>query len=233
MFDDLTKSLSQIATAPFVSVLFRSLGLVIGIFIVLGAILQNVITGLFTYPWPWLETGAALLTGFGLIVGMWFLIVPVTALVAGFFLDEIAQAVEARHYASDPPGRSLHFGQAITIAAKFTIVVVGVNLALLLVIWIPGVNVVAFLLANGYLLGREYFELVALRHMTYDQARALRRRHRGAVFVAGAILAGLLMVPFVNLTVPLFGTAFMVHVFKRLSRPTAYAGAPEPRRIAT
>lgn len=224
MIDDLTKTFDQMFTAPFAWVLLRSLGLVIGIFIVLGAALQSFIAGLAIYPWPWMQTGAAILAGLGLLIGMWFLIVPVTALVAGFFLDEIAEAVEARHYRAEPPGRPLKTGRALLIAAKFTLVVIGVNLALLLVMWIPGINIVGFLLANGYLLGREYFEMVALRHLSYDQARALRRRHRGTVIFAGAILAGMLMIPFVNLTVPLFGTALMVHVFKRLTAPSVFAG---------
>ena len=87
-------------------------------------------------------------------------------------------------------------------------------LALLLV---PGVNLVAFFIGNGYLLGREYFEAAARRFTGRAEARALRRENGPTVFVAGLLIALFLAVPLLNLFTPLFAAAFMVHVHKRLS----------------
>ena len=89
-------------------------------------------------------------------------------------------------------------------------------LALFLLL-IPGVNLIAFYLGNGYLLGREYFELAAMRHLPAAEARQLRQANRGLVFLCGVIIAGLASVPIVNLLTPLFATAFMVHVYKRIT----------------
>ena len=40
----------------------------------------------------------------------------------------------------------------------------------LLLIWLPPINLFIFYGLNGYLLSREYFELVALRHLDATSA---------------------------------------------------------------
>jgi CysZ protein len=83
---------------------------------------------------------------------------------------------------------------------------------------VPGINAIIFLIANGYLLGREYFELAALRFRPKSEVKALRRRHGGRVFLAGLVIAGLVAIPIINLLTPLFATALMVHLHKSISR---------------
>ena len=95
-------------------------------------------------------------------------------------------------------------------------VILAVNIVALPFYLLPGVNLVLFWIINGYLLGREYFELVALRHIGLEDARALRRRHKLRIFVGGVAVAGFATVPFLNLLTPLFATAFMVHISKRI-----------------
>ena len=74
----------------------------------------------------------------------------------------------------------------------------------------------AFLLVNGYLVGREYFDMIASRHLDPAAARALRKSYRGRVYVAGLVLAVLFTVPVVNLFAPMLGAAAMVHLFHSL-----------------
>src|SRR5690606_17463271 len=167
--------------------------------------------------YPGLDTAVAILTGIGILVGLAFLIAPVTTLFAGIFADEVAELVERRHYPADPPGRAVPLHQAVAMSLKFFGVVVLVNLAVLVLIFLPGINVAAFFLANGYLLGREYFEAAAARFMPVAEARALRQAHAGRVFAAGLVIAVFLAVPLLNLLTPLFATSFMVHVHKRVT----------------
>jgi CysZ protein len=91
------------------------------------------------------------------------------------------------------------------------------NLALLLLDaeLVPPVPELLTIVINGWLLGREYFELAALRHLSRVSAGQLRRRHGGSVFVGGTMISLLSSVPLVNLLAPLFGVAFMVHLYKR------------------
>jgi len=217
-----SRAVEQLFSAPFLSVLIRSLLVVIGLFVVLGIALEALIAS-FVFPVPGLESLTAILAFLGILAGMWFLIVPITMIVAGVFLEEVAAAVEARYYPGDPPGRELPPLRALTVALQFTAVVVALNVALLPTLLI-GVGALAYFVANAYLVGREYFELVALRHMPMEDARARRRENRGLIWLAGAIYTGLLLVPLVNLLVPLFATASMVHIFRGLVGAAAPSG---------
>jgi uncharacterized protein involved in cysteine biosynthesis len=91
-------------------------------------------------------------------------------------------------------------------------------LALPIYVLVPGINVFVFFGLNGYLFGREYFEVVALRRLDGDAAKAMRRRFGGRVFLGGVIITGLFALPFVNLAAPVIATAFMVHLFEGLLR---------------
>ena len=138
--------------------------------------------------------------------------------MAGLYLDDVAGQVERTYYPADPPGRELPALAAIGAGLKFFLVVLVVNLVALFLLLVPGVNLIAFYVGNGYLLGREYFEMVAMRHLSLEEARRLRKANLATVFLCGLIIAGLASVPIANLLTPLFATAFMVHVYKSLAR---------------
>jgi CysZ protein len=179
--------------------------------------------------WPdWIEKTIEWLGGFALVAGSIFLIPPVTSLMAGLYLDDIAGEVERVYYPQDPPpGHELATLAAIGVGLKFFFVVLVVNIIALFLLLIPGVNLIAFYVGNGYLLGREYFEMVAMRHLSPDEARRLRKANMAYVTVCGLIIAGLASVPILNLLTPLFATAFMVHIYKLLAR-RAVRLAPRP-----
>ncbi len=170
-------------------------------------------------PYAWLAALISILAGLGLTVGSVFLVAPVSSIVAGFFIDDLAEQVERDLEPAAPPGRPLPIFDAVVLSVRFGALSLGVTLLALLLLLVPGVNAVAFIGANAYLLGRQYYEFVALRHMSAEEAAALRQRHAGRIFLAGLVIAGLVSVPVLNLVTPLFGAAFMVRVFKRLPRP--------------
>jgi CysZ protein len=212
------KALSQILSPPFRGVLLRAVGMTVAILAALGAILYLVLDWAIDFGTPGMDTAAHVLTGVILVVGLGFLIAPVTSLFAGLFLDEIAEVVERTHYPADPPGQALPTAVALASALRFTALVVVVNLVVLLLVLLPGINVTAFFVANAYLLGREYFEAVALRFLPRDVVAELRSRYAARLFMAGLLIALVLAIPIVNLLTPLFATAFMVHVFKDVER---------------
>lgn len=166
----------------------------------------------------WFDTVLGLVAGLGLAVAAALLIGPVTALVAGLFLDDVADTVERTDYATDPPGRPLPLARSIVLSLKFFGVVVLGNLLALLLLLVPFVNLAAFFVVNGYLLGREFFEFAALRFRPEAEARALRRDNAGIVFFAGLVIAGFMAIPLLNLLTPLFAAAMMVHLHKAVTR---------------
>lgn len=207
---------TDVFSPPFRAVLWRSLGLTIALLIGVWFGLQALLSLFVALPYPWLETTIAIVAGLGFFVGLVFLVAPVTSLMAGLFQDDIAEVVERTHYPGDRPGQALSLARSIPAALKFTALVIGVNLVALLLLLVPGVNVAVFFIANGYLLGREFFEFAAFRFRPPAEARRLRRAHAGTIWIAGLLIAGLLAIPIANLLTPLFATAFMVHLYKQL-----------------
>lgn len=220
MFAAMMKAFGQLFSRGFRSILFKSIGLTIGLFVAVWFSLSALFETFSPLLWPWLETTVEIIAALGLVAGMVFLIGPITGLFAGLFLDRIAEQVEQRHYAGDPPGRDPPIASSMFTALKFTFVIVLVNLFVILIALLPGLNILTFLAGNGYLLGREYFQLVGARFLPPREVKALREANAGKVFVAGIFIAFIAAIPFVNFLVPLFATAFMVHVFKGVSRGT-------------
>lgn len=157
------------------------------------------------------------------LVAAWFLFPAFATAIMGLFLDDAAEAVERKYYPTDEPGVALGLGAAFWEAVKLGLIILGVNIAAiplyLLALLVPPVGpLVVYYLINGYLLGREYFDLVGMRHLRPRQVKALRRTRRGAMLLYGAPIAFVFSIPVINLLAPLFGTAYMVHIFKATSR---------------
>ncbi|OHV80594.1 sulfate transporter family protein [Ensifer sp. LCM 4579] len=165
----------------------------------------------------WLTFIVGIFASLGLALGLALLLAPVTAMIAGFFLDDVAEVVEKRDYPGEAPGAPLPLSEAIVSSAKFLGVVILGNMVALFLLLVPGINLIAFFVVNGYLLGREFFEFAAMRHRVPDEARLFRRKHRATVFLAGLILAAFLAVPVLNLLTPLFAAGMMVHLHKMIS----------------
>ncbi len=232
IFTAASAALSDLFRPEFRSALWKTLGLTIAALIGLwfliswgfGALalpfFETMIPDLPDWT-AWLGTASGILAGIALAAVLAFLIAPVSAAIAGLFLDDVADAVEQTHYPSDAPGRAMALLPALVQSAKFLGIVILGNLFALALLLIPGVNLIAFFVVNGYLLGREYFEFAAMRLLGEAEGKALRRRHAGTVLGAGFILAGFLAIPVVNLLTPLFAAALMVHLAKGITRRTA------------
>ena len=215
-------AIRQIVSPEFRSLLWRSLGLTILLLLALWWGLTKLLawflaTHSLSADYPIIDSVLVFIAGAGLFVGSWYILPVVSAFVAGFFLDEVALLVERRDYPGDPPGRAISFGASVLYGLRFAGLALAVNIVALMLIFVPGVNVVAFFGANAYLFSREYFEMAAGRFRPLPEAAALRRSRRLTVLAAGCLLAGIVLVPIVNLTVPLFGIALMVHLHKRIA----------------
>ena len=235
MLTDALAAFREILTPPFRAALAQVLGLTLLILVGAVALLDHGLLLLITLPYPWLSWLLSVLAGLGLLAGSVFLVAPVSSVVAGFFIDDLAEHVERDLDPLARPGRPLPILAAVALSIRFGALQLGVTLLALLLLLVPGVNAVAFIGANGYLLGRQYYEFVALRHLPAAEVDALRRRHAGRIFLAGLVMAAMVSVPVLNLLTPLFGAAFMVRVFKRLPevsagarRSRAWGGGPGP-----
>lgn len=207
------RAFGDLFSPEFHSVLFKALGLTIALFIAVLVIAEVLIASFTHFSWPWADQLVGLGAGVALLVAFFFLMSPVTAAFAGLFLDRIAEKVEERHYPLDPRGTPLPTSRAILMALQFFVVVLLVNLAVLPTVFF-GFGAFVLVAANAYLIGREYFEMVAMRHMPVEEAKLLRRQNSPAIFLAALLPAFMSLVPVVNLAVPLFSTAYFTHLFK-------------------
>jgi CysZ protein len=209
------KALGDLLSKEFRAILLKAIGMTLALFVAILVGVEILLSSLTLIPWPWAETLAAIGAGLGLLVAFFFMMAPVTALFAGLYLDDVAGRVEERHYPQDSKGSSLTGYLAVITSLQFALMVLAVNLAVLPLVF-TGIGAIALVTANAYLLSREYFEMIAMRHMTIEDARLLRKANTPRVFAAGFVPALLSIVPVINLAVPLFATSYFVHIFKRV-----------------
>jgi CysZ protein len=234
MLNAAVRALSQMMTPPFRAVLLKSVGLALALIVLIGIGLHRVLIWLAGAGESWAESvlGAtshmpltilawilSIAAGLGIIVGSIFLMPAVTALVASFFVDEIALEVERSEYPGEPVGTPMPLVSSVVVGVKAALLAVLIYLLAVPFLLFAGVGLVIFFLATAYLLSREYFELAAMRYRPPAEARAMRKANQSTVFTAGLMIAAFVSIPIVNLATPLFGMALMVHVHKQLSRP--------------
>ena len=219
MLASLARALAQFDDPAFKRVFWRGFLGALAIYLVLAFGTWAVLSHTTFFENGWLEWSVHLLGGLAAFILPLFLFPAMAGLIIVAFGDEIARAVEARHYPDLPPAPGASVSQSIQASIRFTAVALGLNLvAFVLVYWIPLLNIIAFLLLNGWLLGREYFESIGLRRADFATVRALRMGARSRLWFGGAVMAALSAIPFVNLAAPVVGTALFVHEFEALRR---------------
>jgi CysZ protein len=245
MLDAAVKALSQILSPPMRTILWRSIGLALVLVAVLAIGLQRLSIWLAGNGETWAEAMLgpgfhatlnvlawiiSIATGLGVLLGGIFLMPAITSLVASVFVDDVADHVEREHYPAELPGTALPLGVAIPEGVKTALLTILVYLIALPFVFLAGAGFLGFFIATAWLLGREYFELAAMRFRSPAEAKAMRKENAAIVFTAGLVIAAFVSIPIVNLATPLFGMAFMVHMHKRLSGPRPELIEPGRRR---
>ena len=243
MLNAAAKALSQILSPPMRSILWRSIGVALVMVTVLAIGLQRALSWLATSGEGWAEAMlgpgfqtplnvlawiVSIAAGLGVVLGGIFLMPAITSLVASIFVDEAAEHVEREHYPAERPGVALPLGVALLEGGKTAALTILVYLVALPFVFLAGAGFLVFFIATAWLLGREYFELAAMRFRPPEEAKAMRKDNAATIFTAGLIIAAFVSIPIVNLATPLFGMAFMVHMHKKLSGPRPEL--IEPRR---
>ena len=225
ILSDFLKSIAQFDDPKFRRVLWRGMGLTIALLIAACLLVNFGINQLLSSAWAanligdqsWL--GALINIGgvlFTIALSIW-LMVPVTSAIIALFLDEVAQAVEARHYPHLPKQTATKLQDQILVGIRFLGILLLANVgALILSMIVPLLAPFVFWATNGYLMGREYFQMAAMRRMPRAQAQELFQRHQGSIWIAGILMAIPLTIPLVGLFIPILGAATFTHQFERL-----------------
>lgn len=211
MGNALSKAIAQLGDRRILSVLLASIALAVAVFAVLWLGIWFLLTRTSIADQSWLESTLDVLGGLATLVLTWLLFPIVVSAWIALFLDRVAIAVERRHYPELPPAPGLPFATALIASLRFLIVALALNVLLLALLLVPPVYPIAYYLLNGYLLGREYFELAAMRRLDPVTTRRLRGRHGVELLLTGAGMTFALTLPFVAFVVPVVATAMLVH----------------------
>ncbi len=230
----INRSWQQLLHPKFRSVFLTAVAAAAATLIISTLILNAYWPESFTSGWEWLdEFGNEIASaGFWMVAmaGSYLLFPGIVTMVMGLLADQIATAVEEEYYPNRPGTRRVSVGETIASAAKLTLMMIIINLLalfpyLLLLFLSAGTGTLALFIAiNGYLLGREYFEMVAIRHVDRHAAKEARVTHSGKVFMVGALIAGMFLVPFLNILAPILGAAIMTHIVHQLGVPDGPRG---------
>ncbi len=225
MIGDFLKALAQLPDRRFRGVLLKGLGLTVALLAgltwvlgwIAGLFVPETIT-LFGFDITWLDSLASWATVLLMLLLSVVLMVPVAAAFTGIFLDDVAEAVEDKHYPGLPPVGHIPVSDTLKDSISLIFVTIGVNLvALILMFWVGPLAPMLFWAVNGYLLGREFFQMAAIRREGREAAIRLRKRHAGQVWAAGTLMAIPLSVPLLNLLMPVIGAASFTHMYHRLA----------------
>lgn len=227
IFRSFTLALGQLTDPRFRRVFFLGIGLTLALLIgvTAGAVwLMDWITP--EQLWlpilgevQWLDDLISWGAAFLLFFLSTFLMIPVASAITSLFLDEVADAVEARHYLNLPQTNPSSFGDAFRDTVNFLgILIVANAVAIVLYIFFPPAAPLIFWGVNGFLLGREYFTMVAMRWVSRQAAKDLRRQYRPTIWAAGTFMAVPLSIPMMNLLIPILGAATFTHLYHGLTK---------------
>lgn len=220
------RAIAQLPDRRFRAVLWRGIGLTIALLIAAYAAMLALIDWLTAEP---ISIGGREVTWFGdllswgslgiILLMSVFLMVPVASAITSLFLGEVAQAVERKHYAHLPPVPDVSFWDGLRDTVNFLGVLIAANIfAFILYAILPFAAFIIFYALNGFLLGREYFQLAAMRRIGRTAAKELRKKHRGRIWMAGCLMAVPLSFPLVNLIIPILGAATFTHLYHAIDR---------------
>ena len=213
MFSAFFRALGQLGDPAIQKIVGIAIALAVAVFAGV-AILAWFLVGLMAGLPGWWGEAAQIGGVFVTLVVAWFTFPALAAAFSAIFADQVIDAVEARYYPGRPKPRQTPFWEAAVDGLKLAGLSLLVNLlALPLLVFFPLYVVVAYGL-NGYLLGREYFEMPAFRRLSRPEAKAIFGRNRGRFVAGGIVIAFLSTLPIVNLIAPIIATAFMVHLFE-------------------
>ena len=219
MFVAFLRAVGALSEPPMRRVVALSFALAVVTFAVLWLSIAAILYHTTFFDWRLLNWLVDALGGLAVLGVTWLLFPAAVTMIMSFYLERVAAAVEAADYPGRGPPRPQPVGEIVSITLRLTLLTLLFNLlALPVYLLVPGINLFLFLALNGYLFGRGYFEVVALRRLDMGAARRVRSRFAGRIFLGGVVIAGLFALPLVNLVAPVIATAFMLHIFEALPR---------------
>ena len=150
------------------------------------------------------------------LIVSWFLFPSIACLVVGFYLEDIAQAVETEINSELPQPRVQRKTEIVAVTCKFAAISLLLNILVfpvyVILLFFGPLNLLIYYTLNGYLIGREFFELVAHRRLLPAEAVKLRQKVKFQLFLSGVMITFMMTLPIVNLIAPVIAVSVMVYL---------------------
>jgi uncharacterized protein involved in cysteine biosynthesis len=229
VFGAISKALAQLGDPRIQKLIGLSIALALAVFVAVG-LLAWLLIGWLSGLQGWWGEAAQIAGLLGTVVIAWFTFPAVAAAISAIFADRVIDAVEARYY----PGRSAAYEvpiwSAILDGLKLALLSLVANVLALPFLIFPPLYFLIVYGVNGYLLGREYYEMPAFRRLQRPVAKQVYAANRGQFTMGGVLIAFVSTIPFVNLIAPILATAFMVHLFESVVKLESDRAASVTRR---
>jgi len=212
----LFKTLSSLSQGSMMRLMLITAAITFAGMLALSGLTTWVLTATTFFETGWLDTAVDFMGGFAVFIITLLLFPAFMPLVASLFEDKIIGIVEGADYPNTPKPQDRPFLPELMQDLKFVAISLTLNIILLPLYLIPIIGQVVFILLNGYLMGREFFTIAAGRHMGKREANAYRKANRITALMGGMIVAGVALIPVVNLLVPFVGIVLMVHAYHSL-----------------
>jgi uncharacterized protein involved in cysteine biosynthesis len=223
MLNELVRAFAMLREPRVRSVLWLGIGLSLATLAALVLGVEALVSWASATGHAWLDRLFETLGVLGTLVVAWFLFPSFVVAISGVFLDRVVDATEDRYYPHLSPPRPVPLATSIVAALRLLATALVLNLLALPLYLVPLVNLPIWLALNGYLVAREYVELVALRRLQPLHVTALRRQHRLSFWATGLPIALLLAIPLLNLVAPIIGAAFLTQRVHRYGSNATHA----------
>jgi uncharacterized protein involved in cysteine biosynthesis len=229
VFGAISKALAQLGDPRIQRLIGLSIALTLAVFVAV-ALLAWLLIGWLSGLSGWWGEAAQIAGLLGTVVIAWFTFPALAAAISAIFADRVIDAVEARYYPGRPKPYETPILAAIFDGLKLALLSLIANLLALPFLIFPPLYFLIAYGVNGFLLGREYYEMPAFRRLQRPVARQVYRAHRGQFTLGGVLIAILSTIPIVNLIAPIIATAFMVHLFESVVKLESDRAASVTRR---
>lgn len=213
----LQRTIHTFSQPYFLRMILLCAGITLSSFLAFTLFTGIVLTRISLFETAWLDTLVDITGTFLTAVASWFLFPIVVTLIAAIFQEQVANVIDREEYA-DAPVEALPFWPELAHGGKMAAIALCLNLLCLPLYLTFVLFPFVYYSLNGYLLGREFFEMVAARYVGRAEAAALRRRHRIKALFGGMLIVLMSTLPFVNFVAPFAGIALMAHLYRSVAR---------------
>lgn len=136
------------------------------------------------------------------------------------FSDSVLEKVEHDNYPFLPPAKSIPLSDQVAYAFNTLMRSLFYTVLVLPFYFIPGLNIVVYLVLSGILFGKEYYMAIAIRRMTLHEAESVYKKFRLSIFLTGMLIGAMFLIPIINILAPILGVSLMAHrLYRKNSSP--------------